>query len=81
MVSALADERLGLAGALALIDTGPRLDAFIPDGLAGRLVLAAVLGPLLWRARTDGLIRRALSAGFSRPATRSRGRSWTTRGP
>ncbi|MEW1860302.1 alpha/beta fold hydrolase [Streptomyces sp. NPDC088194] len=30
-------------------------------------MLAPVLGPLLWRARTDGLIRRALSTGFSRP--------------
>ncbi|WP_329371080.1 hypothetical protein OG896_32580 [Streptomyces sp. NBC_00669] len=44
MVSALADERPGLVGALALIDTGPRLGAFIPDGLAGRLVLAAASG-------------------------------------
>ncbi|MFJ2958969.1 hypothetical protein [Streptomyces sp. NPDC087270] len=44
MVTALADERPGLVAALALIDTGPRLDAFIPDGRAGRLVLAPVLG-------------------------------------
>ncbi|WP_328462163.1 alpha/beta fold hydrolase [Streptomyces sp. NBC_00448] len=67
VVTALADERPGLVAALALIDTGPRLDAFLSDGFAGRLVLAPVLGPLLWRVRTDGLIRRALSTGFSRP--------------
>lgn len=67
VLTALAEERPGLVSALALIDTGPRLEAFTSDGLVGRLVLAPGIGPLLWRIRTDGLIRKALSTGFSRP--------------
>ncbi|MER6977290.1 alpha/beta fold hydrolase [Streptomyces carpinensis] len=67
VVTALAEERPGLVTALALIDTGPRLDAFISNGFAGRLVLAPGIGALLWRVRTDGLIRKALSTAFSRP--------------
>ncbi|MFC1405023.1 MULTISPECIES: alpha/beta fold hydrolase [Streptacidiphilus] len=67
VVTALAEERPELVAALALIDTGPRLDAFISDGFAGRLLLTPGIGPLLWRIRTDGLIRKALSTGFSRP--------------
>ncbi|GGL91861.1 alpha/beta hydrolase [Streptomyces fumigatiscleroticus] len=67
VVTALAEERPGLVAALALIGTGPRLDAFISDGFAGKLVLAPGVGPLLWRMRTDGLIRKALSTAFSRP--------------
>lgn len=67
VVTALAEERPGLVAALALIDTGPRLDAFISNGFAGRLVLAPGIGPLLWRIRTDGLIRKALGTAFSRP--------------
>ncbi|GAA3368539.1 hypothetical protein GCM10020367_07300 [Streptomyces sannanensis] len=30
-------------------------------------MLAPDIGPLLWRIRTDGLIRKALSTAFSRP--------------
>ncbi|MBY8881067.1 alpha/beta fold hydrolase [Actinacidiphila acidipaludis] len=67
VVTALAEERPGLLGALALIDTGPRLGAFVSNGLAGRLMLAPGLGSLLWRVRTDALIRKALSTAFSRP--------------
>lgn len=35
VVTALAEERPGLVAALALIDTGPRLDAFVSNGSAG----------------------------------------------
>ncbi|RAG82965.1 alpha/beta hydrolase [Streptacidiphilus pinicola] len=67
VLTSLAEERPGLVGALALIDTGPALDAFVSNGLAGRLVLAPGIGALVWRLRTDGLIRKALSTAFSRP--------------
>ncbi|MFJ6214181.1 alpha/beta fold hydrolase [Streptomyces sp. NPDC092296] len=67
VATALTEQRPALVTALALVDTGPRLDAFISNGFAGRLVLAPGIGPLLWRLRTDGLIRKALSTGFSRP--------------
>ncbi|MFD9339765.1 alpha/beta fold hydrolase [Streptomyces sp. NPDC060028] len=67
VLTALAEERPGLVAALVLIDTGPGLDAFVSNGLVGRLMLAPGIGPLLWRIRTDGLIREALSTAFSRP--------------
>ncbi|MGW5365278.1 alpha/beta fold hydrolase [Actinopolymorpha pittospori] len=67
VAAALAEQRRDLVTALALIDSGPRLDAFISDGLVGQLMFTPVLGQLLWRLRTDGLIRRASSTAFSRP--------------
>lgn len=66
VLTALAEERPGLVAALALVDTGPRLDAFVSNGITGRLVLSPAIGPLLWRIRTDSLIRKALSTAFSR---------------
>jgi pimeloyl-ACP methyl ester carboxylesterase len=67
VATALAEGRRDLVTALALIDTGPRLDAFISDGPVGGLMFVPVVGQLLWRLRTDSLIRQALSTGFSRP--------------
>jgi len=66
VATALAEQRGDLVTALALIDTGPRLDAFIAGGIAGRLGSAPVLGSLLWRLRSDSLMRRGLHSGFSR---------------
>jgi pimeloyl-ACP methyl ester carboxylesterase len=51
--------------ALALIDTGPRTDAFISQGLVGRLIEVPVVGQLLWRLRTDGLLRKGMSTAFT----------------
>jgi pimeloyl-ACP methyl ester carboxylesterase len=65
VATALAEQRGDLVTALALIDTGPRMDAFISDGPVGKLVFTPVLGQLLWRIRTDGLLRRSLSTGFA----------------
>ncbi len=65
VATALAEQRGDLVTALALIDTGPRMDAFISDGLVGKLVFAPVLGQLLWRLRTDGIIRKGLSTAFA----------------
>jgi pimeloyl-ACP methyl ester carboxylesterase len=67
VATALAEQRRDLVSALALIDTGPHLDAFISDGPVGGLVSVPVVGQLVWRLRTDSLIRQALSTGFSRP--------------
>jgi pimeloyl-ACP methyl ester carboxylesterase len=66
IATALAEQRRDLVTALALIDSGPRLDAFISDGLVGRLLFVPIVGPLLWRLRTDSLIRQASSTAFSR---------------
>jgi pimeloyl-ACP methyl ester carboxylesterase len=65
VATALAEQRGDLVTALALIDTGPRLDAFISDGPVGKLIDVPVLGQLLWRLRTDGIIRRSLSTAFA----------------
>jgi pimeloyl-ACP methyl ester carboxylesterase len=67
VVTALAEQRPELVGGLALIDTGPRLDAFVSNGSAGRLLLTPGVRSLIWRLRTEGLLRKALSTGFSRP--------------
>ncbi|MBE1603562.1 pimeloyl-ACP methyl ester carboxylesterase [Actinopolymorpha pittospori] len=67
VATALAEQRRDLVTALALIDTGPRLDAFISDGPVGQLMFTPVVGPLLWRLRTDGLLRQASSTAFSSP--------------
>ena len=65
VASALAEQRGDLVTALALIDTGPRMDAFISDGPVGKLIFAPVLGQLLWRLRTDGIIRRGLRTAYA----------------
>jgi pimeloyl-ACP methyl ester carboxylesterase len=65
VATALAEQRSDLVTALALIDTGPRMDAFISDGFVGRLITTPVIGQLLWRMRTDGLIRKGLSTAFA----------------
>lgn len=65
VATALAEQRGDLVTALALIDTGPRMDAFISDGFVGQLIEAPVVGQLLWRFRTDGLIRKGMSTAFA----------------
>lgn len=66
VATALAEQRPGLVTALALLDTGPRADAFISNGFVGRLAFVPVVGQALWRFRTDGVLRHGLSTTFSR---------------
>ncbi|MEU1728880.1 alpha/beta hydrolase [Nonomuraea sp. NPDC005692] len=70
VATALAEQRGDLVTALALVDSGPRLDAFISDGFVGELLFVPVAGQLLWRFRTDGLLLRGLATAFSRPGYR-----------
>jgi pimeloyl-ACP methyl ester carboxylesterase len=65
VATALAEQRGGLVTALALIDTGPRTDAFISPGLVGQLIEVPVVGQLLWRFRTDRLLRKGMSTAFT----------------
>lgn len=65
VATALAEQRADLVTAVALIDTGPRMDAFISDGPVGQLLFVPVLGQLVWRLRTDGILRRGLSTAFA----------------
>ena len=69
VATALAEQRPDKVAALALIDMGPSLDAAIPEGLLVRLLLARCPGRLLWRLRTETIIRKALSSAFTRPVT------------
>jgi pimeloyl-ACP methyl ester carboxylesterase len=67
VATALAEQRPDLVAALALIDTGPDSDAFIPQGLLSRLLLAPLPGRLLWPLRIEATIRKAMRTAFTRP--------------
>ncbi|WP_405364666.1 alpha/beta fold hydrolase [Kitasatospora sp. NBC_00039] len=66
VATSLAEQRSDLVAAIALIDSGPRIDAYIGDSFVAHLVTTPVVGQLLWRLRTDGTIRNALSTAFTR---------------
>jgi pimeloyl-ACP methyl ester carboxylesterase len=65
--TALAEQRPDLVGSLALISTGPSLDALLPQPLILRVLLGPPLGPLLWSIRSDAWIRKGVSATAARP--------------
>jgi len=67
VATALAEQRPGTVAALALINTGPNLEAKIPDSLSARLLSAPLAGRLLWRLKTAETIRRAAGTAFTRP--------------
>lgn len=58
VATALTEQRPGLVAALALINTGPHLDAYIAPDVA--------LGPAQWLHLTDEQIRHAMQPAFSR---------------
>jgi pimeloyl-ACP methyl ester carboxylesterase len=64
---ALAEQRPDLVGSLALISTGPSVDALLPQPLLLRALLAPPLGPALWAVRPDAWIRAGLRATAVRP--------------
>ena len=66
VATALAEQRGDLVTALALVDTGPGLEAKIPEGPVNQLVQTPVVGPLLWRLRTDSLIRKGAATAVTR---------------
>ncbi|MCZ4119847.1 alpha/beta fold hydrolase [Streptomyces sp. H39-S7] len=65
--TALAEQRPDQVESLALISTGPSLDALLPQPLILRVMLAPPFGPLLWSRRSDAMIRKAISATLARP--------------
>lgn len=67
VATALAEQRPELVGSLALISSGPRLDALLRQPFILRALLAPPLGPLLWSRRSDAMIRRGISATAARP--------------
>lgn len=67
VATALAERRGDLVGSLALISTGPSLDALLPQPVILRLLLAPPFGPLLWSRRSNAMLRKGISATFARP--------------
>ncbi|MFG7942521.1 alpha/beta fold hydrolase [Streptomyces cacaoi] len=66
VATALAEQRPGTVTGLVLVNSGPRLDAFLPQGPAAGLPLLPVVGRLLWGLRTDSLIRKAAATAVTR---------------
>ncbi|MEU5260748.1 alpha/beta fold hydrolase [Amycolatopsis sp. NPDC021455] len=67
VATSLAERRPDLVRSLALISTGPSLDAFLPQPLVLRALLAPPFGPLLWARRSDAMIRKGVVATTARP--------------
>lgn len=67
VATALAERRRDLVRSLALVSTGPSLDAFLPQPLLLRALTAPPLGALLWARRSDAMIRRGISLTCARP--------------
>jgi pimeloyl-ACP methyl ester carboxylesterase len=67
VATALAEQRPDLVGSLALISTGPSLDALLPQPFILQALLAPPLGPLLWPRRSDAMIRKGINATTARP--------------
>ncbi|MGW1991917.1 alpha/beta fold hydrolase [Embleya sp. NPDC001921] len=67
VATALAEQRPDLVGSLALISTGPSLDALLPQPAILRVMLAPPFGPLLWSRRSDAMIRKGVNATAARP--------------
>uniref|UniRef100_A0AAU2AEV8 Alpha/beta fold hydrolase n=1 Tax=Streptomyces sp. NBC_00093 TaxID=2975649 RepID=A0AAU2AEV8_9ACTN len=68
VATALAEQRPDLVGSLAMISTGPHLDALLPQPAVLRVMLAPPLGPLLWWRRSDAMIRKGIGATLAGPA-------------
>lgn len=69
VATALAERRRDLVAAIALVGTGPRMDAYTGDSFVSDLMSTPVVSELVWRLRTDGTVRSALSSAFTRDVT------------
>ena len=67
VATALAESRPDLVSGLELVSTGPSPDALLPQPLILRVLTAPPLGPLLWRTRSDTMIRKGIGATTARP--------------
>ncbi|WP_225729113.1 MULTISPECIES: alpha/beta fold hydrolase [unclassified Nocardia] len=66
VATALAEQRRPLVSAIALVDTGPRLDAFLDNGPLGNLLLIPAIGQPLWSILPAPALRYAMSSAISR---------------
>ncbi|WP_246249560.1 alpha/beta fold hydrolase [Actinomadura litoris] len=67
VATALAERRPDLVRSLALISTGPSLDALLPQPLILRALLGPPLGRLIWSRRPEAWIRKGIMATAARP--------------
>jgi pimeloyl-ACP methyl ester carboxylesterase len=67
IATALAEQRPDLVKSLALISSGPSLDAVLAQPILLRVLLAPPLGPLLWSRRSDAMIRNAIRSTTAHP--------------
>lgn len=67
VATALAERRPDLVRSLALVSSGPSLDAVLPQPAVLRALLAPPLGPLLWPRRSDAMTRKGINATCARP--------------
>jgi pimeloyl-ACP methyl ester carboxylesterase len=65
VATAMAEQRRDLVAAMVLIATGPSSGAFIPQNALYRLMFVPLIGPLLWRLRTEAAVRKGLSTAFT----------------
>jgi pimeloyl-ACP methyl ester carboxylesterase len=68
VATALVEHRPDAVTALVIVDMSPDLSGKTRDPLPSRLLRTRFPGPLLWRLRTEGSIRRAAANGFADPA-------------
>jgi pimeloyl-ACP methyl ester carboxylesterase len=69
VATALAERRPELVGRLALISTGPSMDALRPEPPLVKLLTGAALGAVIWPLRTAALLRKGVAATAARPVT------------
>ncbi|WP_433176387.1 alpha/beta fold hydrolase [Actinoallomurus sp. CA-150999] len=67
VATALAERRPDLVGSLALISTGPSLDAFLPQPVLLRVLLGPPFGAILWSRRSDAVIRKGIGVTAAGP--------------
>jgi pimeloyl-ACP methyl ester carboxylesterase len=67
VATALAEQRPDLVRSLALISSGPRPDALLPQPFLLRALLAPPFGALLWARRSDAMIRAGITATTALP--------------
>ena len=66
VATSLAEQRPELVGALALVSTGPRPDALLPQPALLRVLTWPPLGALVWALRTDKMVRRGIRVTAAR---------------
>jgi pimeloyl-ACP methyl ester carboxylesterase len=66
IATALTEHAPDAVVAVALIDSGPSVDAYLKPGGLAQLLAKPVIGRLLWALRSESTIRRGLSSAFTR---------------